>query len=238
MDLKISEGSMFWHSSITYIDLSHTIQSDIPTWEGTCGFNMQTLVDYQDCTTDTKFRVQRFDMHAGIGTHMDAPAHCIAGAKAIHEVAITTLFTPCVVIDVRSKADVHYSISLDDIHNFENTHGEIQAGSLVAFNTGWDRFWQNPAAYRNDHVFPAISSEAAQYLVNRKIVGVAIDTLGIDRPEGDYPVHRMLLGAGIYIIENATNLDKLPPIGAHTVALPIKIKDATEAPIRFIGIVH
>lgn len=224
-------------SSATYVDLSHTVSSTIPTWEGGCGFTMQTLLDYSDCTTDTKFRVQRFDLLAGIGTHIDAPAHCIADAKMVHELPIASLFTPCVVIDVRTFADAHYRLKLQDILNFEQAYGEIQAGTLVAVNTGWDRFWQDAAAYRNNHAFPTVSSEAAEYLVKQNIAGVAIDTLGVDRPEDDYPVHRMLLGAGIYIIENATNLDKLPPIGAHSVALPIKIKDATEAPIRFVGII-
>lgn len=228
---------MFFSPSTTYIDLSHAITPNTPTWEGGCGFTVQTLLDYSDCTTDTEFRVQRFELLAGIGTHMDAPAHCIAGAKAIHELPIASLFTPCIVIDVRTLADAHYSVTLHDILNFEQAHGEIQAGSLVAINTGWDRFWQNATAYRNNRVFPAISTEAADFLIKRNIAGIAIDTLGVDRPEDDYPVHRMLLSAGIYIIENATNLDKLPPVGSYTIALPIKVENATEAPIRLVGII-
>lgn len=228
---------MFFSSSTTYIDLSHTITPNTPTWEGGWGFKIHTLLDYSDCTTDTKFRVQRFDLVAGIGTHMDAPAHCIAGAKAIHELPLTSLFTPCAVIDVRERADAHYSVSLQDILKFEKAHGEIQTGSLVAINTGWDRFWPDAATYRNNHVFPAISPEAAEHLIKQNVAGIAIDTLGVDRPEDDYPVHRMLLNAGIYIIENATNLDKLPPVGACTVALPIKVEGAAEAPIRFMGII-
>lgn len=221
----------------TYIDLTHTITPTIPTWDGSCGFKLQTLLDYADCTTEVKFRVQRFEMVAGIGTHMDAPAHCIAGAATIDKLKLTSLCVPCIVIDVRTQADAHYTVNLHDIQNFENEHGTIPAGSLVAINTGWDHFWHDADAYRNNHKFPSISPEVAHALVERKIVGVAIDTLGVDRPEDGYPVHPILLSADIYIIENATNLDKLPPVGAYTMALPIKIEGATEAPLRFVGII-
>jgi kynurenine formamidase len=221
----------------SYIDLTHTITPTIPTWDGSCGFKLQILLDYNDCTTEVKFHVQRFEMVAGIGTHMDAPAHCIAGANTIDKLQLTSLCVPCVVIDVRTQADAYYTVSWQDLENFENRYGIIPAGSLVAINTGWDRFWHDADAYRNNHKFPSISPEVARWLVNRKIVGIAIDTLGVDRPEDGYPVHPILLGAGIYIIENATNLDKLPPVGAFTIALPIKVANSTEAPIRFVGII-
>jgi kynurenine formamidase len=42
-------------------------------------------------------------MHAGIGTHMDAPSHCIAGGKCIHNFDVNDLILPCVVINVAGK---------------------------------------------------------------------------------------------------------------------------------------
>lgn len=219
------------------IDLTHTLSPAIPTWDGSCGFEQQTVIDYADCTTRTKFRVQKLCMSAGIGTHMDAPAHCIPNGRTIENIDLASLCSPCVVIDVRAQAHPEYSISTEDIERFEREHGIIKPGTLVAFNTGWDKHWHDQIAYRNEHIFPAICPKAADQLVARKIIGVAIDTLGVDRPSDDYPVHAILLGANIYIIENATHLDKLPPIGAHTIALPIKIAGGTEAPIRFIGLI-
>jgi kynurenine formamidase len=224
-------------SDATIIDLTHTISPTIPTWDGSSGFEQQTVIDYPDCTTKTKFRVQKICMVAGIGTHMDAPAHCIPGAQTIDKLALSALCVPCVVIDVRAQANDQYAINLHDIEQFERTYGHIPANSLVAFNTGWDTFWHDPRAYRNDHRFPSIAIEAAELLVKRAVTGVAIDTLGVDRPQDDYPVHQVLLGAGIYIVENATNLDKLPATGSYIFALPIKVADGTEAPLRCIGII-
>ena len=63
------------------VDLTHTISSDAPTWEGDCGFSHDIMLDYASCTTPVKFRVQTINMVAGLGTHIDAPAHCIPGGN-------------------------------------------------------------------------------------------------------------------------------------------------------------
>lgn len=219
------------------IDLTHTISPEIPTWEGTCGFEPETILDYADCTSAVKFRVQRFSSVAGIGTHVDAPAHCISGAKTVDQLELTSLCVPCIKIDVRKQAHARYSVSWQDIECFEQSYGTIPPKSLVAFNTGWNRFWHDPSAYHNDHRFPSMAPEAAAVLVERNIAGVAIDTLSVDRPTEGFLVHQILLNAGIWIVENATNLDKLPPVGSFVLVLPMKIAEATEAPIRFVALI-
>lgn len=65
------------------IDLSHPLDSLIPTWEGDCGFSKSILLDYSDCTTNPQFRVQSIKMHAGIGTHIDAPAHYVQNGQTV-----------------------------------------------------------------------------------------------------------------------------------------------------------
>lgn len=82
-----------------------------------------------------------------------------------------------------------------------------------------------------------MQKEAAHFLLSRKIVGLGIDTLSPDRPDNGYPVHAALLGAGKYIIENIANADSLPSVGSFILALPIKIKEGTEAPIRLIALI-
>ena len=65
-----------------------------------------------------------------------------------------------------------------------------------------------------------------------------IDTLSPDRPEDSFKVHQIFLGAGKILIENVANLDSMPPVGGFIMALPIKIKDGTEAPVRLIGLIE
>lgn len=221
----------------TPLDLTHTLNSSTPSWDGTCGFTLSTKLDYNECTTNAKFRVQHITMHAGIGTHIDAPAHCIPGGTTIDALPLTDLITPCVMIDVSKQVDAHYTISVDDITAFEAQHGAIQPRTCVIIHTGWAALWNQPEKYRNNHQFPSVSPKAAEYLVARNIMGLGIDTLSPDRPDSGYPVHRTLLGAGKYIIENVANADALPATGSFILALPVKIENGTEAPLRLIALV-
>ncbi len=220
------------------IDLTHSLHEGIPTWDGGCGFQHEISLDYKQCLTDVKFRVQHVKMHGGIGTHMDAPAHCIPGSTPIDQLQLNDMIAPCFVIDVSEYAHEDYSLSVSDIEFFEKTYGIIEAGSFVVVRTGWEKFWNNPEKYRNNHIFPSISEQAAQFLLNRRIVGLGIDTLSPDRSEDGFPVHGLILGAGKYIIENVANSASLPPVGSFILALPIKIKDGTEAPVRLVALLN
>lgn len=219
------------------VDLTHSLSPDIPTWDGGCGFMHTLQLDYEEYTTDVKFRVQQISMYAGIGTHMDSPAHCIPGGASIDQLDLQHLVAPCVVIDVSQNAHERYSVSVADIQAFEENYGAIKPVSFVIIRTGWDKFWQQPDCYRNNLIFPSISSDAALFLLNRQIVGLGIDTLSPDRPEDGYPVHAAVLSAGKYIVENIANAGELPPVGSYSLALPIKIVGGTEAPIRLIALV-
>ena len=167
---------------------------------------------------------------------MDAPAHCIPGGAAVADIPLEQLITACVVIDVSAKADKNYSVSRADIHEFEQRHGTIAKNTFVMIHTGWERFWQQPEKYRNNLVFPCVSRAAAELLIERNIAGLGIDTLSPDRADDGFPVHRVILGAGKYIIENIANSNQLPPVGASVMVLPIKIEAGTEAPVRLIGV--
>lgn len=219
------------------IDLTHTLDSNIPTWDGGCGFNHDLVIDYADCKNEDKFRVMKLSMQAGIGTHMDAPSHCIPGGKCIHEFEINDLCMPCIVINVSSKAHERYSVSSKDIRDFESIHGTIKQGSCVMIYSGWGRFWNDPEKYRNNHLFPSVTADAANLLLERGVAALGIDTLSPDRPEDGFKVHQAFLAKNKILIENAANLDKMPTIGAYVMVLPIKVNDGTEAPVRLVGLI-
>lgn len=218
------------------IDLTHTIDSNIASWEEGCGFESEITWDYSNSTSGTQFRVQSVHMRAGIGTHMDAPAHCIRGGKTIDQVSIQNLIKPCVVIDISKKADANYLLSVEDIAIFENKYGKITSDSFVVIHTNWSRYWNDPIAYRNHLQFPSVSQDAAEFLLKRNIAELGIDTLSPDTAKSGFPVHQLLLSSEKIIIENLNNTDRLRAVGAHIIALPLKVADATEAPIRIIAI--
>ncbi|HAU1190657.1 TPA: cyclase family protein [Legionella pneumophila] len=218
------------------VELTHSLDANSPAWEENCGFTSSIVLDYADCTSETPFRVQHFTMPAGMGTHMDAPSHCCPNGLSIDQIPLDQLVAPCVVIDVSQKAHELYSLTPQDIADFEKTHDLIPPDSFVIIKTGWSRFWDNPTQYRNNHKFPSVSAETATLLVSRDIMGLGIDTLSPDRPDDGYPVHRILLGSGRYIVENIAISEQLPSIGSFVMAFPLKVRQATEAPMRLIGL--
>ncbi len=219
-----------------FIELTHVLSDQIPTWNGSCGFCLEIKKDY-----DKVFRVQQLKMHAGIGTHMDAPSHRIEGGSSIADIPLEQLIVPACVIDVSMKANANYEVSVVDVQAYEREYGKIPKGSLVIAYTGWDRFWMDADAYRNvdekgQMHFPAFSYQAADLLVERDVAGIAIDTLSPDCLDQTFPVHKAILGAGKYIIENIANCSQLPRRGSTVIALPLRAENATESPIRIIGL--
>ena len=220
------------------IDLTQTIKKGIPDRNGCCGFQMEQIMDYPDGA-----RVQELTTPSGIGTHMDAPSHFINGGNNIADIEIEQFISPGVAIDISSKADPYYALSVDDITQFEKQHGAIPEKSIVIVYTGWGIRWDDPVQYRNEDAqgimrFPRISVEAAEFLLKRNINGVAIDTLSPDWPDSDFPVHQKLLGAGKFIIENIKFVNSVPAFGFTIIALPIKIELATEAMCRIVAMIE
>jgi kynurenine formamidase len=220
------------------VELTHLLSSGVPTWNGSCGFCLETKKDY-----DQMFRVQQMKMHAGVGTHMDAPSHRIQGGSSIADIPLEQLIVPACVIDISAKANADYEVSIEDIKEYEREYGKIPPGSLVIAHTGWSRFWSDPEAYRNVDAngqmhFPVFSSKAAEFLLTRDIAGIAIDTLSPDCLDLNFSVHKIILGAGKYIIENIANCSRVPPSGCYVIALPLRAEGATESPIRIIALIH
>ena len=80
-------------------DLTHTLDPSNPSWEGGCAFSHQTLPECEEFG----FCVQRIEMEAGAGTHMDAPLHCIQGGKDIAQIPLEKLLVPIVKIDISAQ---------------------------------------------------------------------------------------------------------------------------------------
>ncbi len=229
--MNLSQNSLV-NQSFKIVDLTHPLSSHIPTWNGSCGFCLEIKKDY-----DKMFRVQQIKMHAGLGTHMDAPSHRIPGGNSIAEIPLEQLIVPACVIDVSAQADADYEVSIEDIENYEKEYGKIPQSSLVIAYTGWSRYWSCSDAYRNvdgkgQMHFPAFSATSAQWLLRRDVAGIAIDTLSPDCLDQTFPVHKTILGAGKYIIENIANCSQIPPHGSLVMALPLRAQEATESPVR------
>jgi kynurenine formamidase len=85
--------------------------------------------------------------------------------------------------------------------------------------------------------FPGFSAEAAKLLISRKVSGIGCDTMSVDYGASeDFAVHHLALGAGLYHLENLSDLSTVPEAGAFLVVAPIKLEGGSGGPVRVFAI--
>ena len=178
------------------------------------------------------------------GTHVDAPNHFVEGGQAVTDLPLQTLISPAVVIDasVDINGDGDAVLELATVKAWEEKHGVIPAGCVVLLRTGWEDLYDQPQRYGagpDGLHFPGFGVEAASYLVERGVVGIGIDTLGIDAgADLDFPVHRhVTLPKQVWHIENLTNLKSLPATGALVFVGVLPLVDGSGSPARILALV-
>jgi kynurenine formamidase len=185
-----------------------------------------------------------FDEHTG--THMDAPAHFVAGAATADKLPAEKFIAPLAVISIESRAakDADALVTVDDVLAWEKTYGRLPAGVFVAMYSGWgsrvsnaDRFL-NKDAKGTMHA-PGFSEEVAKFLVTeRDIVGAGVDTLSLDAASATkFVAHLALLGAGKYAVELIANLNAVPRSGATIIVGAPKHEGASGGPCRVYALV-
>ena len=233
-----------------WIDLSYEFSEKTLYWPTANGFKLDTAFNG---VTPAGFYYEAYNYCAAEhgGTHLDAPVHFAKGKWAADEIPLDKLTGDAVVIDVSDKAlkDPDYLISVADIEAWEKTNGNLSDNVILFFRTGYGAFYpdakkylgtdeRGPDAVAKLH-FPAIHPDAADWLVkNRKIKAVGLDVASVDYGQSkDFKTHQILYGQNIPGFENVANLDKLPVKGTFIIALPMKIKGGSGAPLRIVAIV-
>jgi kynurenine formamidase len=236
--------------SAQWIDLTHDFEASTVYWPTNVPFSHDTVF-YGMTEKGYFYSSFKFSAEEHGGTHFDAPVHFGKDQKFIHEVPVEQLHGPGVVVDVtrQSSENRDYLVSVTDFENWEKTHGKIPEGAIILLNTGFGKYWEDHVKYTGTSKtgregveelhFPGLDPGAANWLVkNRKINAVGLDTPSIDNGQSkDFQSHRILCAAGLTMYENVANLDQLPENGAHIVALPMKIRGGSGAPLRIVAII-
>jgi kynurenine formamidase len=135
------------------------------------------------------------------------------------------------------------ALELSTVLKWEEKHGRIPDNSVILLRTGWEDFYSDPEKYgiqKDGMHFPGFGVEASEFLVNeRKVVGIGLDTLGIDRGvDTHFPVHsNVTLPHNVWHIENLTNLKSLPPAGALVFIGVLPLVDGSGSPARILAMV-
>jgi kynurenine formamidase len=217
-------------------------------------------------TNEAGVNIERIEMTAHVGTHIDALGHVSKGMQLFNGFAceeVTTgwgleklgveqippIITRGVLLDVAgadggSHLEARRVVTPEDLARAAETAGvTIQPGDVAVIRTGWGRYFDvDNAKYLAGS--PGIDVPAAQWLTQQGVVAIGSDNMALEvLPNPDHakrlPVHQHCLAeAGVHIIENLM-LEDIAGAGAASfcfIALPPRMRGATGAPIRPVAI--
>ncbi len=211
----------------TFIDLSHIIEDGMVTYKGLPAPIICDFLSREESRTryapGTEFQIGKIEMVSNTGTYVDVPFHRFAHGKDLSQVEIEAFAD---LDGVVIRAPYHDGLAVDA----PVFKGKDLRGKAVLVRTGWAEHWRTDRYY-TEH--PFLTEAAALYLKDCEVKLVGIDSHNIDDTRTtSRPVHTMLLGADILIVEHLCNLEALPDEGFTFSAVPPKFKGVGTFPVR------
>ena len=220
----------------TLIDVSHTVEHGMITYKGLpapiISDHLSREASKAVYEPGTTFHIGKIEMVANTGTYLDSPFHRYPEGKDLSELELRSIanLNGVVVRCLESAGDP----SLREINRAVVANLDLQ-GKAVLFHTGWDEHWRTEKY--SDGTHPFLSSETAELLANAGVALVGIDSFNIDNTAaGKRPVHSILLGAGIPVVEHLCNLANLPDSNFRFFAVPVKVKAFGTFPVRAFAV--
>jgi len=202
-------------------DISVPIRSAMPVYDGDPGVKIEP---WSALGKGDSSNVSILNFGAHTGTHVDAPAHLIEGARRIDALSLDVLIGRARVLRVPDN--------LNEIDPEFINRGDLNGAERVLFHTRNSGFWKE--GFRKD--FTHLLPEAAQLLVDRGIKLVGTDYLSIEKfHSGHHQTHLTLLSNNVVIVEGL-NLSEVPEGDYELVCLPLKIAEGAGdgAPARAV----
>lgn len=203
-----------------YYDLSRPLGPESMVWPGA-----ETPVLAPAATLEADgFRETELKFLSHTGTHMDAPAHMLKDGATLEDIPVEQFFGRARVMDCR---------------NF-GPGSRIEASVYRRWRTliffCWPRAGRKSGAARRTSArfpcFPGCVGETCR----QRPEGRGVDAMSVDPMDSrEYPVHKVLLGAGMVILENLAGLGPLLGREVELIALPMKYTGADGAPVRVVA---
>jgi arylformamidase len=209
------------------IDISRPIGPDTPVWPGDPPVVVEPVARV---AAGDPADVSRLALGTHTGTHVDPPAHFLPGGATVDALPLDVLVGPSVVAD------------------FSASPGPIDARRLDSLDlpAGTPRLLLRTALGEGPGpgMVGALTADGAGWLVERGVRLVGADTLSIEPatdgpgvrgcpPDEQYPVHHILLGAGVVIVEGL-DLSAAAAGPYELVCLPLRITGGDGAPARAV----
>lgn len=200
-------------------DATLILEEGMIAFPGDPVFRMEPLTRLED---GDPFNLSLLTLGTHCGTHVDPPLHYLKGGAACDELPIDAMIGPGLIVDMRGRPFIDRA-ALEE--------SGLSAGRRILFKTdnGPDL---RKGLFHETGVH--LTEDGALYLVERGIRLVGIDSLSIEAYENlDGPVHKILLSAGVLIVEGVDLLD-IPAGPCEIYCLPLKIRSADGAPARVL----
>lgn len=204
-----------------YFDLTVALSQEIPVYPGDPPFQRKILADVE---TGDVCTVSHLCFGSHTGTHVDPPAHFVAGGKKLDELSLEVLIGKARVVEL-AEAE---TITREMISN-----AGLEGVERVVFKTSNSKLWaDSEIGFTTEFVY--LETDAAELLVELGVKLVGIDYLSVEKFKFDEPTtHYALLRNDVVIIEGL-NLTGVPAGDYELICLPMKVKGGDGAPARVV----
>ncbi len=203
-------------------DLTLTISPDMAVWPGDPKVEINRRLKIED---GASANVSQMSLSVHTGTHVDAPYHFLKDGKTVESLGLKNLIGRAYVM--------HLPDNVDMITTKELIEAEIPPRTRrVLIRTRNSKLWETASGtFEKNYV--ALDEDAAQYLVKRGVKLIGVDYLSVAPFGNTAPTHRILLEAGVIIVEGL-DLSKVSRGRYNFFCLPLKIEGSDGAPARVI----
>jgi arylformamidase len=197
-------------------DVTRPVRAGMPVWPG----DPPCRVGWAARVPTDGVNVAELCLSPHTGTHADGPYHVLEDGARIGDVPLGAFIGAAHVLEISGMMEIG--------EDWIAAHLPPACERLLLRTGAWGDPDVFPAAW------PALAEDAARLLVARGVRLVGTDAPSPDAAEArDLPVHRVLLGAGVAIVENLL-LDEVAPGEYELVALPLRFAEADASPVRAI----
>jgi arylformamidase len=180
---------------------------------------------YSDRVLGAPVSMSMLEIISHTATHIDAPLHFIPDGSTISDMSLDATVGPCRVIEIKD----HDMIKVPELKQYP-----IKKGDRVLFKTRNSPAMYEGKKFPDSYVY--FSDESAQYLVEKGVVMVGLDSLTIGNYKDEPSVvntHTIFLKAGVYVLEGCA-LGHVPPGEYELLCLPLLMFNGDAGPSRAI----
>ncbi|MEP6742798.1 MAG: cyclase family protein [bacterium] len=209
---------------MTIYDVSVPLSATTPTYPGDPTIEIKSWLELKRGDA-ANVSLLHFGAHSG--THVDAPAHFIAGGSKVEALPLESLLGEATVVEVPQDM-----MAIDDDFVSNNCN---PASERILFKTRNSSFWNNPeVGFRTDYTY--LEPKAAQRFTEIGVRLVGIDYLSVEQyGSKTFETHLTLLSRSIVILEGL-DLRNVPAGRYELICLPLRIAGGAGdgAPVRAI----